>query len=78
MLPRNDSSRIPSLLIDWRASSASMPVLLKKWQPSSLYGSDALRRAIRLYQAMGDAARTEKSPTGDEREHARSAVTDLL
>jgi len=55
-----------------------MPVLLKKWQPSSLYGSDALRRAIRLYQAMGDAARTEKSPTGDEREHARSAVTDLL
>jgi hypothetical protein len=40
--------------------SASMPVLLKKWRPSTLYGSDALRRAIRLYQAMGDTARTEE------------------
>jgi tetratricopeptide (TPR) repeat protein len=40
--------------------SASMPVLLKKWQPTSLYGNDALRRAIHLYQAMGDSARTEK------------------
>jgi len=39
---------------------ASLPVLLKRWQPSSLYGNDALQRAIRLYQAMGDAGRVAK------------------
>ncbi|HEY3653924.1 MAG TPA: tetratricopeptide repeat protein [Steroidobacteraceae bacterium] len=40
--------------------AASMPVLLKKWSPTSLYGNDALRRAIRLYQLMGDAERVAK------------------
>ena len=39
---------------------ASLPILLKRWQPSSLYGNDALQRAIRLYQAMGDAGRVAK------------------
>jgi hypothetical protein len=38
----------------------STPVLLKKWDPKSLYGNDALRRAIRLYQSMGDPERVEK------------------
>jgi hypothetical protein len=40
--------------------AASTPVLLKKWDPKSLYGNDALRRAIRLYQLMGDAGRVEQ------------------
>lgn len=40
--------------------AASMPVLLKKWDPKSLYGNDALRRAIRLYQLMGDPGRVEQ------------------
>ena len=40
--------------------TASVPVLLKKWPPSSLYGNDALRRAIRLYQSMGDPVRVAK------------------
>jgi tetratricopeptide (TPR) repeat protein len=38
----------------------STPVLMKKWSPGSLYGADALGRAIRLYQSMGDAVRTAK------------------
>jgi hypothetical protein len=40
--------------------SSSIPVLLRKWSPSSLYGNDALRRAIDLYQLMGDVARTAR------------------
>jgi hypothetical protein len=40
--------------------AASTPMLLKKWSPASLYGNDALGRAIRLYQLMGDAARVAK------------------
>jgi tetratricopeptide (TPR) repeat protein len=40
--------------------AASTPVLLEKWSPTSLYGNDALRRAIRLYQLTGDAARVAK------------------
>jgi hypothetical protein len=40
--------------------TASTPVLLEKWSPASLYGNDALRRAIRLYQLTGDAARVAK------------------
>jgi tetratricopeptide (TPR) repeat protein len=40
--------------------AASTPVLLEKWSPTSLYGNDALRRAIRLYQLTGDAARAAK------------------
>jgi hypothetical protein len=36
------------------------PVLLKKWSPASLYGNDALQRAIRLYQLVGDPARVAK------------------
>ena len=38
----------------------SVPVLLKRWPPASLYGYDALRRAIRLYQLMGDPVRVAK------------------
>jgi hypothetical protein len=38
----------------------SVPVLLKRWPPASLYGYDALRRAIRLYQLMGDPVRAAK------------------
>jgi tetratricopeptide (TPR) repeat protein len=40
--------------------SASIPVLLKKWGPLTLYGNDALRRAINLYQLTGDPAKTAK------------------
>ncbi len=40
--------------------SSSIPVLLRKWSPSTLYGTDALRRAIDLYQLMGDPARAAK------------------
>jgi tetratricopeptide (TPR) repeat protein len=40
--------------------ATSTPVLLEKWSPTSLYGNDALRRAIRLYQRTGDAARVAK------------------
>jgi tetratricopeptide (TPR) repeat protein len=40
--------------------TASTPILLKKWAPTSLYGNDALRRAIRLYTDMGDPGRVTK------------------
>ena len=40
--------------------AASTPVLLEKWSATSLYGNDALKRAIRLYQLTGDAARVAK------------------
>src|SRR5262249_8699230 len=40
--------------------NSSVPVLLKRRSPSSLYGNDALRRAIRLYQVTGDVAKTSK------------------
>jgi tetratricopeptide (TPR) repeat protein len=36
---------------------ASLPVILKKWPPDTMYGHDALERAVRLYTASGDAAR---------------------
>ena len=40
--------------------TASTPILLKKWTPTSLYGNDALRRAMRLYTDMGDPGRVTK------------------
>jgi len=40
--------------------TASTPILLKKWAPTTLYGNDALRRAMRLYTDMGDAGRVTK------------------
>ena len=36
---------------------ASLPVILKKWPADTMYGHDALERAVRLYTASGDAAR---------------------
>jgi tetratricopeptide (TPR) repeat protein len=40
--------------------TASTPILLTKWAPTSLYGNDALRRAMRLYSDMGDPGRVTK------------------
>ena len=37
--------------------ASSMPVLLKKWPPDTLYGHDALQRSIQLYQATGSQAK---------------------
>jgi hypothetical protein len=37
-----------------RAIDSSLPVLLKKWPPASLYGYDALARATRLYSLIDD------------------------
>jgi len=36
---------------------SSLPVILKKWPADTLFGHDALERAVRLYTASGDAAR---------------------
>ena len=38
---------------------ANLPVLLNKWPPSTLFGHDALERAVRLYTRTGDAARVD-------------------
>ncbi len=40
-----------------RAIDSSLPVLLKKWPPTSLYGYDALARAARLYSLTDDQVR---------------------
>ena len=37
--------------------ASSMPVLLNKWPPDTLYGHDALQRSIQLYQATGSQAK---------------------
>jgi len=39
-----------------RLISASMPVLLPKWPPDTLYGHDAVRRSLQLYRATGNQA----------------------
>ncbi len=36
---------------------SSLPVVLRKWPPDTLFGHDALTRATRLYGLAGDAAR---------------------
>ena len=38
-----------------RLTQSSLPVLLKKWPAGTLYGHDALERAVRLYTASGAA-----------------------
>jgi tetratricopeptide (TPR) repeat protein len=35
----------------------SMPVLLPKWPPDTLYGHDAVQRSVQLYQLTGDQAK---------------------
>lgn len=39
--------------------SSSLPIILKKWPPNTLYGHDALERAVRLYTRTGDTARVD-------------------
>jgi tetratricopeptide (TPR) repeat protein len=39
-----------------RLMAASLPVVLKKWPAATLYGHDALERAVRLYAQNGDGA----------------------
>jgi hypothetical protein len=34
--------------------ASNTPQLLKKWPPDTLYGYDALQRALRLYRLTGD------------------------
>ena len=34
--------------------ASSMPVLLTKWPPDTLYGYDAVQRSLRLYRLTGD------------------------
>jgi tetratricopeptide (TPR) repeat protein len=45
----------------YRAADAlmqrSLPVILKKWPADTLFGHDALERAVRLYTRSGDAAK---------------------
>ena len=36
---------------------SSLPVVLKKWPPNTIFGHDALERAMRLYTLTGDAAK---------------------
>lgn len=47
---------------------SSLPVILKKWPPSTLFGHDALERAVRLYTRTGDAARADayRAQLGEE------------
>ena len=37
--------------------ASSMPVLLPKWPPDTLYGHDAVERSMRLYQLTGNQAK---------------------
>lgn len=46
-----------------RLMTASLAVVLKKWPPDSLYGHDALQRAVRVYALAGDEARRGESAT---------------
>ena len=39
--------------------ASSLPIILQKWPPSTLFGHDALERAVRLYTRTGDAARVD-------------------
>lgn len=39
--------------------ATSLPVVLKKWPPETLYGHDALGRALRLYTDTGDTAQAD-------------------
>jgi hypothetical protein len=39
---------------------SSLPVVLKKWPPNTIFGHDALERAVRLYSQTGDAAKAER------------------
>jgi tetratricopeptide (TPR) repeat protein len=39
---------------------SSLPVILKKWPADTLFGHDALERAVRLYTRTGDAAAAAK------------------
>jgi serine/threonine-protein kinase len=52
--------------------AASMPVLLQKWPPDTLYGHDALQRSMQLYQLTGNQAKLSQyrllaalKPSGD-------------
>ena len=38
---------------------SSLPVILKKWPPNTLFGHDALERAVRLYTRTEDTARVD-------------------
>jgi hypothetical protein len=40
-----------------RGIESSLPVILKRWPPSSLYGYDAAARATRLYSLTNDQVR---------------------
>jgi tetratricopeptide (TPR) repeat protein len=40
-----------------RLIESSLPVILKKWPPDSLFGHDALERTMRLYGATGNASK---------------------
>ena len=39
---------------------SSLPIVLKKWPPDSLFGHDALERTMRLYRATGNSAKLAK------------------
>ncbi len=52
--------------------AASMPVLLQKWPPDTLYGHDGLQRSMQLYQLTGNQAKLSQyrllaalKPSGD-------------
>ncbi len=40
--------------------AASVPVLLPKWPPDTLYGHDAVQRSLQLYRATGDRAQVTR------------------
>jgi hypothetical protein len=42
-----------------RLLQTSLPIVLKQWPPDTMYGHDALERAVRLYSQTGDAAKVE-------------------
>ena len=39
---------------------SSLPIVLKKWPPDSLFGHDALERTMRLYRATGNSEKLAK------------------
>ena len=42
-----------------RLMASSLPIILKKWPPNTLFGHDALERAVRLYTHTGEADRVD-------------------
>ena len=55
--------------------ASSMPVLLPKWPPNTLYGHDAVQRSIRLYRQMGNQSKLSHYQLLEEAQQLSGAAT---